>query len=242
MASLALEDWKMSEVVSDYDLQYHEDYNHAMNGERLKDWRIQEDGALYFHNRLVVPKVDEIKKIKVKQQKLAGELQPLPVPGLKWEHITMDFLMGLPRTEQKHNAIWVVVDMLTKSAHFVPFYATYSQKILAELYLEHIVRLHGVPLSITSDHDTRFNARNIFTLLSLPTITAIRPVSITVVRERLLTAESRQKSYADRRCRPLEFQEGHFILLKVSSRKGVAHFGVKEKLTPRYVGPFPIVQ
>ena len=71
----------------------------------------------------------------------------------------MDFLMGLPRTEHRHDAIWVVVDRLTKSAHFIPFRATYSQKILSELYLEHIVRLHGVPLSITSDRDTRFNAR-----------------------------------------------------------------------------------
>ncbi|XP_024019110.1 uncharacterized protein LOC112090927 [Morus notabilis] len=92
-------------------------------------------------------------------RKPAGELQPLPVPRWKWEHITMDFLMGLPRTELKYDAIWVVVDRLTKSAHFIPFHATYSRKILSELYLEHIVRLHGVPLSITSDRDTRFNAR-----------------------------------------------------------------------------------
>ncbi|XP_024017136.1 uncharacterized protein LOC112090321 [Morus notabilis] len=65
---------------------------------------------------------------------------------------------------------------------------------------------------------------------------------IALIRERLLTAQSRQKSYADRRHRPLEFQEGEFILLKVPPRKGVVHFGIKGKLAPRYVGPFPIVQ
>ncbi|XP_024021300.1 uncharacterized protein LOC112091545 [Morus notabilis] len=65
---------------------------------------------------------------------------------------------------------------------------------------------------------------------------------IAVIRERLLTAQSRQKSYTNKRCRPLEFQEDNFILLKVFTRKGVVRFGVKGKLPPRYVGPFPIVQ
>ncbi|XP_024027185.1 uncharacterized protein LOC112093286 [Morus notabilis] len=169
-------------------------------------------------------------RIKAEHQKLAGELQSLPVPGWKWEHIMMDFLMGLPRTEHRHDAIWVVVDRLTKSAHFIPFHATYSRKVLVELYLEHVVRLHGVPLSITSDHDTHFNARNTYTLLSSHTTTAIRPVS------------TRQQSYVDRRCRPLEFPEGEFIMLKVSPRKGVVQFGVKGKVAPRYIGPFLIVQ
>ena len=65
-------------------------------------------------------------RVKAEHKKPAGELQPLPVPEWKWEHITMDFLMGLPRTEHRHDAIWVVVDRLTKSAHFIPFRATYS--------------------------------------------------------------------------------------------------------------------
>ncbi|XP_024026416.1 uncharacterized protein LOC112093048 [Morus notabilis] len=63
-----------------------------------------------------------------------------------------------------------------------------------------------------------------------------------VIQERLLTAQSRQKSYADRRRRPLKFQEGDSVLLRVSPRKGVVQFGVKEKLAPRYVRPFLIVQ
>lgn len=98
-------------------------------------------------------------RVKAEHQKPIGDLQPLPVPRWKWKHITMDFLMGLSRTEQRPNVIWVVVDRLTKSAHFIPFYATYSRKILGKLYLEHIVRLHGVPLSITSNRDTRFNVK-----------------------------------------------------------------------------------
>ncbi|XP_024021640.1 uncharacterized protein LOC112091674 [Morus notabilis] len=138
---------------------------------------------------------------------------------------------------------------LTKSAHFIPFRVTYSQKILSELYLEHIVRLHRVPLSITFDRDTRFNARSPVCWLEPedrlstgPEVIQENNEKIAVIRERLLTAQSRQKSYADRRRRPLEFQEGDFVLLRVSPRKGVVRFGVKGKLAPMYVGPFLIVQ
>ena len=99
-------------------------------------------------------------QVKAEHQKPTGQLQPLPIPGWKWEHVTMDFLTGLPRTEQRHDAVWVVVDRLTKSAHFIPFRSTCSRKILGELYMQNIVRLHGVPLSITSDRDTRFNAKH----------------------------------------------------------------------------------
>ncbi|XP_024027229.1 uncharacterized protein LOC112093304 [Morus notabilis] len=174
-------------------------------------------------------------QIKVEHQKPAGELQPLPVPGWKWEHITMNFLMGLSRTEQKHDAIWVVVDRLTKSAHFIPFRATYSWKILAELYLEHAVRLHGVPLSITSDRDTCFNARPV-------SVWHHSKLSTVVLVDHMFVAQSCQKINVDRRRRPLEFQEGEFVLLEVSPCKGVIRFRVKGKLAPRYVGPFPIVQ
>lgn len=69
------------------------------------------------------------------------------------------FLMGLSRTEQRHDVIWVTVDRLTRSMYFILFRATYSRKVLGELYQEHIIRLHGVPLSFISNHDTRFNAK-----------------------------------------------------------------------------------
>jgi len=86
-------------------------------------------------------------------------LQPLPIPEWKWEHITMDFVVGMPCTQRNHDAIWVVVDRLTKSAHFLPLKTTLSADQLAELYIREIVRLHGVPLSIVSDRDTKFTSR-----------------------------------------------------------------------------------
>ena len=71
----------------------------------------------------------------------------------------MDFEYGLPLTERKHDSIWVIVDRLTKSAHFIPVRIDYSLDQLAELYVDEIVRLHGVPLSIVSDRDLRFTSR-----------------------------------------------------------------------------------
>ena len=68
----------------------------------------------------------------------------------------MDFVSGFLLTQQKHDSVWVIVDKLTKSAHFIQVRMDYSMDQLAELYVEEIVRLHGVPLSIMSDRDPRF--------------------------------------------------------------------------------------
>ena len=68
----------------------------------------------------------------------------------------MDFVVGLPLTGRKHDSIWVVVDRLTKSAHFLPVRTDYSLDKLAELYIKEIVKLHGIPISIISDRDSRF--------------------------------------------------------------------------------------
>ena len=97
-------------------------------------------------------------QVKVEHQKPAGLLQPLPIPTWKWEHVTIDFVMGLPRTRRGHDAIWVIVDRLTKSAHFLAMRATDTLSQLANLYIREIVRLHGVPVSIVSDRDARFTS------------------------------------------------------------------------------------
>ena len=86
-------------------------------------------------------------------------MQPLEVSEWKWENITMDFVIGLPRTQKGHDAIWVVVDRLTKSAHFLPINMKYPLQKLAQLYLDEIIRLHGVPVSIVLDRDPRFVSR-----------------------------------------------------------------------------------
>ena len=73
-----------------------------------------------------VPKCFTCQQVKVEHQKPSGLLQPLPIPEWKWEHITMDFVVGLPRSQQNHDSIWAIVDRLTKTAHFIAYNMSYS--------------------------------------------------------------------------------------------------------------------
>jgi ribonuclease HI len=269
--------------------------------------------------------------VKIEHQRPSGLLVQPDIPEWKWENITMDFVTKLPRTKKAHDAIWVIVDRLTKSAHFLPVREDYSMDQLAKLYIDEIVTRHGVPLSIISDRDPRFTSdlwkqlqkalgtrldlstayhpqtdgqseRTIQTLedmlrscvlefkgswdVHLPLIefsynnsyhTSIQcapfealygrkcrsPVcwlepgerswiklpivqettdKISVIKERLKAARDRQKSYADKRRKPLEFEVGDKVFLKVSPWKGTVRFGKRGKLNPRYIGPFEIVQ
>ncbi|KAK1415049.1 hypothetical protein QVD17_30819 [Tagetes erecta] len=78
---------------------------------------------------------------------------------LKWEHITMDFITKLPRTPKGYDTVWVVVDILTKSAHFLPIKEAISSEKLAEIFIKGVVVMHGMPVSIVSDRDTRFTSK-----------------------------------------------------------------------------------
>ena len=98
-------------------------------------------------------------QIKIEHQKPAGLLQPLSIPEWKWERITMDFVTGLPRTQHGHDSIWVIMDRLMKSAHFIATNNIYSLERYAQFYVDEIVRLHGAPVSIVSDRDPRFISR-----------------------------------------------------------------------------------
>ena len=95
-------------------------------------------------------------QVKAEHQKPTGLLQPLEVVEWKWEHITMDFVTHLPWTPQGHDAVWVIVDRLTKSAHFQVVRMTFTLERFCRLYIREIVQLHGVPVSIVSDRDPRF--------------------------------------------------------------------------------------
>jgi len=85
-----------------------------------------------------------------------GYLQPLPIPVWKWEDISMDFIVGLPRTTKGYNSIWVIVDRVTKSAHFIPMKVSYTARKYAEIYFDRIVTLHEVPLTIISNRGSVF--------------------------------------------------------------------------------------
>nr|BAH80025.1 putative retrotransposon protein [Oryza sativa Indica Group] len=102
---------------------------------------------------------DVCQRVKAEHQRPAGLLQPLKIPEWKWEEIGMDFITGLPRTSAGHDSIWVVVDRLTKVAHFIPVKTTYTGHKLAELYMARVVCLHGVPKKIVSDRGSQFTSK-----------------------------------------------------------------------------------
>ncbi|WOG95287.1 hypothetical protein DCAR_0414599 [Daucus carota subsp. sativus] len=106
-----------------------------------------------------VSKCYTCQRVKAEHQRPSGLLQPLDIPEWKWEHLAMDFVVGLPRTRANHDAIWVIIDRLTKSAHFLPINERFSLDKSVHLYLKEIVVRHGVPVSIVSDRDPRFNSR-----------------------------------------------------------------------------------
>nr|GEW15501.1 putative reverse transcriptase domain-containing protein [Tanacetum cinerariifolium] len=208
-------------------------------------------------------------KVKAEHQKPSGLLQQPKIPKWKWEKITTDFVLRLPRTPSGYDSIWVIVDRLTKSARFMPMKKTDSIEKLDQLYLKEIVCRHGVPVSIISDRDKTDgqSERTIQTLedmlracaidfgnswdrhsevrdsqLTSPELIRETTEKIIQIKNRLLTARSRQKSYADVRRKPMEFEVGDKVMLKVSPWNGVIRFGKRGKLRLRYIGPFEIIE
>nr|GEX23492.1 putative reverse transcriptase domain-containing protein [Tanacetum cinerariifolium] len=98
-------------------------------------------------------------RVKTECQKPTGLLIQPKIPIWKWERITMDFVTKLPRTSKGHDTIWVIVDRLTKSVHFIPTRETESIDTLTWLYIKEIISRHGVPISILSDCDSHFTSR-----------------------------------------------------------------------------------
>ncbi|GKA98659.1 retrotransposon protein, putative, ty3-gypsy subclass [Tanacetum coccineum] len=180
-------------------------------------------------------------KVKVECQKPSGLLIQLEIPTWKWEIITMDFVTKLPRTSSGHDTIWVIVDRLTKSAHFIPTRETYSMETLtsyhASIKASPFEALYGQtcrsPICWAKVGDVQ---------LTGPEIIHETTKKIVQIQQCLQAARDRQKSYANVRRKPLEFQVGDHVMLKVSPRKGVIRFGKRGKLNPRYIGPFKILK
>ncbi|GKC32306.1 putative reverse transcriptase domain-containing protein [Tanacetum coccineum] len=140
---------------------------------------LRNDGALYYLDRIWVPLKGEVRTMIMDEaykskysvhlgadkmyydlrDRPSGLLQQPEIPIWKLEGIAMDFVTKLPRTSSGHDTIWVIVDWLTKSAHFLPMREDYKMEMLARLYLNGIVARHGVPVSIISDCDSRFTLR-----------------------------------------------------------------------------------
>ncbi|GJR32113.1 putative reverse transcriptase domain-containing protein [Tanacetum coccineum] len=174
----------------------------------------------------------------------------------------MDFATKLHRTSSGHDTIWVIVDRLTKSAHFLPMREDYKMDRLARLYLNEIVARHGVPILSISNPNSHFTSRFWQSMHCMvrklscaimwaevgegqligPELVQETTEKISQIKDRLKAARDRQKSYADKRRKPLEFSVGDYVLLKVSPWKGVVCFGKKVKLALRFVGPFGIIE
>nr|GEU91260.1 putative reverse transcriptase domain-containing protein [Tanacetum cinerariifolium] len=188
-------------------------------------------------------------KLKVKHQKPSGLLQQPEILVWKWERITMDFIVILPRTPSGYDSIWVIVDRLTKSAHFLSVKTTGNMEKFTQLYLKEIVCQHRVPISIISDRDRKFTSRSPVcwsdigdSQLTGPELMREINEKIVHIKNHLLTTRSRQKSYTDVTRRPLEFNVGDKVMLKVSPWKGVIRFKKHGKLNPRFIGPFKILK
>nr|GFB85719.1 polyprotein, putative [Tanacetum cinerariifolium] len=175
----------------------------------------------------------------------------------------MDFVTKLPKSSQGYDTIWVIGDRLTKSAIFTPIKKTDPMDKLARIYLKEVVTRHGIPVLIISDRNPRF-ASNFWGSLQnalgtrLDMSTAYHPETDgqserTIQTQDMLRACAIDfgkgwvnhlplKSYADLKHKPMEFQVGDKVMLKVSPWKGVVRFGKRGKLNPRYVGPFKVLE
>ena len=98
-------------------------------------------------------------KSKIENQKAMGLMQPLCIPEWKWDNVSINFVSSLPKTAKGINLISVIVDRLTKSAHFLPMKIDHLMEMLSEMYVNEIVKLHGMPSSIVSDRDLRFTLK-----------------------------------------------------------------------------------
>ncbi|KAK8574435.1 hypothetical protein V6N12_062129 [Hibiscus sabdariffa] len=210
-------------------------------------------------------------KVKVEHQAPTGLLQPLKFPQWKWEIIMKDFVSGLPITPRKTDAVWVMVDSLMKSAHFISVQKSMSSDILAEIYIREVIRLHGVPLSIVSDRDPKFTSRFWKSLQkaldmlracvidfdrnwekSIPLVefaynnsyqTSIQMAPFEALYGRRLKPDfDRQKAYANKTRRDIWYEVRDKVFLKVSLWKKVLRFGKKGKLSPRYIGPIEVIE
>nr|GEU84798.1 hypothetical protein [Tanacetum cinerariifolium] len=176
-------------------------------------------------------------KVKAEHQKSSRLLQRSDIPVWKWERITMDFVSGLPRTPSGYDTIWVIIDRLAKSAHFLPMKKRDSMEKLTRLYLKEMEAL-GTNLDMSTTYHPQTDGQGERTIQTLEDIIKAAPYEAFTDGN---VDHRHQKSYADKRTNPLEFEVSDMVLLKVSPWKGIVPFGKRGKLSPRYIRPFKIL-
>ncbi|GKB14609.1 putative reverse transcriptase domain-containing protein [Tanacetum coccineum] len=174
-------------------------------------------------------------RVKAECQKPSGLLVQPEIPMWKWERITMDFVTKLPKTSTGHDAIWVIVDRLTKSAHFIPIRATDSMETLTRLYIKEIVSRHGVPISIISDRDSHFTSRFWQSLQNalgtqLDMSTAYHPETDGQSERTIQTLEDMLRACV------IDFRKGWDKHLPVSRQHRLKHF-MDESVDHLFAGP-----
>nr|GEU40460.1 putative reverse transcriptase domain-containing protein [Tanacetum cinerariifolium] len=207
------------------------------------------DKTLCLNNRSWVPCFGH--------QKPSGLLVQPEISKWKWEKITMDFITKLPKNTNGYDTIWVIVDHLTKFAHFLPMKEKDAMEKLMKLYMKEVDRyLPLVEFSYNNSYHTSIKAAPFKALygrkclspvcwvevgdaqLTGPEIIHETTDKIIQIKNRFQATRDRQKSYADLKRKPMVFQVGDRVMLKVSPWKGVVRFGKRGKLNPRYIGPF----
>ncbi|KAH0712366.1 hypothetical protein KY289_008325 [Solanum tuberosum] len=205
-----------------------------------------------------VAKSPNCQQVNADHQRIGGMPQNVELLEWKWEMINMDFITGLPRSHRQHDSIWVIVDKMTKSTHLLRVKTTHSVEDYAKLYIQEKGLGSKVNLSTTFNPQTDGQAERTIQILEdmlrscvidfkgnwddylhlIKTRLVHQAMEkVKVIQERLKTTQSHQKSYTNFRRRDLEFEVDDWVYLKVSPMKGVMRFGMKGKLSPRYIGP-----
>nr|GEV50744.1 reverse transcriptase domain-containing protein [Tanacetum cinerariifolium] len=242
----------------DYDIRYHPGKANVVGDalsrkERSRTLRIR---ALVMTIGLNLPKeILEAQTKALKPENLSAE----DVRGMLKKELPKEKLE--PRADRTttngYDNIWVIVDRLTKSAHFLPMRENDPMEKLMKIYIKEVVTRHGLPVSIISDHDGRFTSlfwqalhKALGTRLDMkvrdaqltgPKIIHETTEKIIQIKSRIQATRDRQKSYADLKYKPMDFQVGDRVMLKVSPWKWVVRFRKRRKLNPRYIGPFKVL-
>ncbi|GKE92436.1 putative reverse transcriptase domain-containing protein, partial [Tanacetum coccineum] len=192
-------------------------------------------------------------KVKAEHQRPSGLLVQPEIPQWKWDNIMMDFVTKLAKSSQGYDTFWVIVDRLTKSAIFMPMRETdhMDKRTKRENhpnsrgYAIYHASIKAAPFEVLYGRKCRLpvcwaEVRQV--QLTGPELVQETTERIIQIKQRIQTAHDRQKSYADLKRKPMEFQVGDKVMLKVSPWKGVVRFGKQGKLNPRYVGPFKVLK
>ncbi|GJS35394.1 putative reverse transcriptase domain-containing protein [Tanacetum coccineum] len=186
-------------------------------------------------------------RVKTEHQRPSGLLVQPEIPQWKWDNVTMDFVTKLPKSSQGHDTICVVVDRLTKSAIFTLMRETDFMERLRSLQ-----KALGISLDMSTTYHPQTDGQSERTIQTLEDMLLACAIDfgnvqettekVIQIKQRIQAARDQQKSYADLKRKPMEFQVGDRVMLKVSPWKGVVRFVKRGKLNHRYIGPFKVLE